>query len=82
MENIEQKVLEILREVSDELVTYEGENMLKDGLINSLGFVNLIPDLEDVFDIEIDPALLDAEHFGNKNKIIATIKSIVSLTEN
>lgn len=79
MENIEAKVIDILREVSDELSTYEGENMLKDGLINSLGFVNLIPDLEDVFDIEIDPAFLDAEHFGNKNKIVATIKSIMSL---
>ena len=80
MENIEEKVLDILREVSDELVSYEGENMLKDGLINSLGFVNLIPDLEDVFDIEIDPALLDAEHFGNKNKIVATIKGIIAET--
>ena len=78
MENIEAKVIDILREVSDELATYEGENMLKDGLINSLGFVNLIPDLEDVFDIEIDPALLDAEHFGNKNKIVATISSLLS----
>lgn len=78
MENIEEKVLDILREVSDELVTYEGENMLKDGLINSLGFVNLIPDLEDVFDIEIDPALLDAEHFGNKNKIVSTITTLLS----
>ena len=78
MENIEEKVLDILREVSDELVTYEGENMLKDGLINSLGFVNLIPDLEDVFDIEIDPALLDADHFGNKNKIVATIRTIIA----
>lgn len=77
MENIEAKVIDILREVSDELATYEGENMLKDGLINSLGFVNLIPDLEDVFDIEIDPALLDADHFGNKNKIVATIKNIL-----
>ena len=78
MENIEEKVLDILREVSDGLATYEGENMLKDGLINSLGFVNLIPDLEDVFDIEIDPALLDADHFGNKTKIVNTIKSLLS----
>ncbi len=78
MENIETKVLEILREVSEELVTYEGDNMLKDGLINSLGFVNLLPDLEDEFDIEIDPGLLDAEHFGNKNKIIETIKLLLA----
>ena len=78
MENIEAKVIEILNEVSDELVTDDGENMLKDGLINSLGFVNLIPDLEDVFDIEIDPALLDGDHFGNKSKIVATIESLIS----
>lgn len=78
MSDVEAKVLAVLGEVSDELVTYEGENMLKDGLINSLGFVNLIPELEDVFDIEIDPALLDAEHFGNKKKIVATISALLS----
>ena len=78
MENIEAKVIEILSGVSEELVSYEGENMLKDGLINSLGFVNLLPDLEDEFDVEIDPSMLDAEHFGNKNKIIETVKSLLS----
>ena len=78
MENIEAKVLEILSEVSEELASYEGENMLKDGLINSLGFVNLLPDFEDEFDIEIDPGMLDSEHFGNKNKIIETIKSLLA----
>ena len=77
MENIEEKVLDILREVSEELVTYEGENMLKDGLINSLGFVNLLPDLEDAFDIEIDPGLLNEECFGNKDRIIATISKLL-----
>ena len=77
MENIEAKVIEILSSVSEELASYEGENMLKDGLINSLGFVNLLPDFEDEFDIEIDPGLLDAEHFGNKNKIVETIKSLL-----
>ncbi len=78
MDIVEAKVLEVLRGVSEELATYEGENMLKDGLINSLGFVNLLPDLEDVFDIEIDPELLNEESFGNKNKIVATIKSLIS----
>lgn len=75
---IEKKVIEILSEVSEELADYEGDNMLKDSLINSLGFVNLLPDFEDAFDIEIDPKLLDGEHFGNKNRIIETVKSLLA----
>lgn len=75
---MEEKVLEILREVNEELLIYTGNNMLEDGLLNSLTFVSLVSELEDAFELEFDAGLLKEEYFGNKERIIKTIKELLS----
>ncbi|EOS62950.1 hypothetical protein [Oscillibacter sp. 1-3] len=75
---MEEKVLKILAETNEELLTYTGSNMLEDGLVNSLSFVTMIGDLEDAFEIDFDPALLEEEYFGNKDRIIQTIKELLA----
>lgn len=74
---MEEKVLEILREVNEELLTYTGNSMLEDGLVNSLTFVSLVSELEDAFELEFDASLLTEEYFGNKERIIKTIKELL-----
>ena len=74
---MEEKILEILKATNEELLDYTGENMLDDGLVNSFSFISLVSDLEDEFGIEIDEFLMEAEYFGNKDRIIATVKSLV-----
>ena len=74
---MEEKVLNILREINDELLTYTGNNMLEDGLVNSLSFVTMISELEDTFDIDFDASLLEEEYMGNKDRIIKTIKELL-----
>ena len=51
--------------------------MLEDGIVNSFTFIAMVSDLEDEFGIEIDEAFTDEEHFGNKDRIIATIKALM-----
>ncbi len=75
---MEEKVLKILAETNEELLTYTGSNMLEDGLVNSLSFVTMVGDLEDTFEIDFDPALLEEEYFGNKDRIIQTIKELLA----
>ncbi len=75
---MEEKVLKILAETNEELLTYTGSNMLEDGLVNSLSFVTMVGDLEDAFEIDFDPALLEEEYFGNKDRIIQTIKELLA----
>lgn len=74
---MEEKVLKILADVNDELLTYTGNNMLEDGLINSLSFITLVSELEDTFDLEFDASLLEEQFFGNKDRIIQTIKELL-----
>lgn len=75
---MEEKVLNILKDINEELLTYTGNNMLEDGLVNSLTFVFLISELEDAFDLEFNSNLLNAEHFGNKDQVIKTIKGLLA----
>ena len=75
---MEEKVMSILAEVNEELLTYTGNNMLEDGLVNSLTFISMVSELEDAFDIELDSSLLDEQYFGNKERIIKTVKELLT----
>lgn len=74
---MEEKVCKILGGVNEELLTYAGDNMVGDGLIDSLTLISIISRLEDEFDIEIDAEYVVEENFGNKDRIIALVKSLI-----
>lgn len=76
---MEKKVLDILRNANEEILTYMGSNMVDDDVIDSFGLISIISELEDVFGIEIDAEYVTEENFGNKERIIDLIKR---LTEN
>ena len=71
---MEQKILDILADVNDELLTYTGNNMVDDSIVNSFELISIISELEDEFGIEIDAEDVTEENFGNKDRIIALIR--------
>lgn len=73
-----EKILEILADAEEDILTYEGDNMMEDGIINSFAVIELVSDLEDAFDIEIDAKYVVAENFANKETIIALVEKIVN----
>lgn len=73
-----EKILEILADAEEDILTYEGNNMMEDGIINSFAVIELVSDLEDAFDIEIDAKYVVAENFANKETIIALVEKIVN----
>lgn len=74
---MEEKVLEILEEYCEEALDYEGENMMEEGVIDSFTVINIVSELEDVFDIEIDAKYVVAENFRNKEAIIDLVKRLL-----
>lgn len=74
---MEEKILAILERSNDELLTYTGSNMVADDLIDSFELITLVGRLENVFNIEIDAADITEENFGNKDRIIAYVKSFI-----
>lgn len=74
---MEEKVLAILADSNEELLTYTGSNMVDDDVVDSFELINIISKLEDEFGIEIDAADVTEENFGNKDRIIALVKELV-----
>lgn len=73
---MEEKVLEILKEIEPEIITYEGDNLFDAGLLDSYLVISLVAELEDAFNIEIDAEYVVEENFQSKESIITLIKEI------
>ena len=74
---MEEKILSILEEVNDEILTYDGSNMIADGIIDSFDIVEIITNIEEEFDIEISAENVVAANFANKDAIIEMVKRII-----
>ena len=76
-QSMEKKGLEVLEEYCEEALDYTGDNMMEEGVIDSFTVINVVSELEDVFDIEIDAKYVVAENFRNKEAIIELVRQLV-----
>lgn len=74
---MEQKVLEALVRVNEEIASFDGDNLFDAGLLDSFQVIELVGELEDTFDIDIDAKYVVEENFSSKDAIIALIKSLM-----
>ena len=62
---MEETVLKILMELNEEILTYKGDNLYRDGLLDSFQVIDLAAELEEKLGIEIDPEMVILENFAN-----------------
>lgn len=76
---MEEKIMEMIIDITgeDSLREKPDTNLFDTGLLDSLGVVNLIVDLEEEYDIIISPSELEREEFDTPTKIIEVVKSKV-----
>lgn len=74
---MEERILEILAEINEEIPNYDGDNLFDAGLLDSLQAVDLVGELEDEFDIDIDAKYVIEDNFKTKEAIIALVKMII-----
>ena len=74
---MEQKILEILAEVNEEILDYDGDNLVDAGLLDSFQIIDLVEMFEEEFDIEIDAELVIVENFQTKEAIIRMLEDIL-----
>ena len=74
---MEEKVLEILEEHCEEALDYDGDSMMEDGIIDSFAVIQVVSDLEEVFEIEIDAKYVIEENFCNKEAIIELVRKLL-----
>ena len=73
---MEKKVMELLKEIDEEILEFEGENLFEAGLLDSFLVIELVSELEDAFDIEIDAKYVLEENFRTKENIIKLMKKL------
>ena len=73
---MEEKILEILEDINEDIISYDGDDMYGEGVITSVEVLDIVSDIEDEFDIEIDAKYVIAENFANKEAIISLVKKI------
>lgn len=75
MDKMNESVCRVLVNVKQDVESHlEDNQLISDGILDSLDIMNLIIELENEFDIEIDPADVVSENFES-------VAAIVSLVE-
>lgn len=73
-----EKILAILSDINEEILSYTGTNMVGDGLLDSFEIISLISTLEDEFDLEIDAGYVAVENFANKDSVISLVARLLN----
>ena len=75
-EELEEKMLDILEEVcgDDEVRTNRDEDLFALGLLVSMGAIELLVDIEDVFGVYIAPTEVERDEMNTVNLIIHQVE--------
>ena len=71
-----EEIIEILNEINEDIPSYEGDNLLQDGLIDSLSIIDLVAELCDAFDINISAKYIIEDNFKSVDAIVALVESL------
>lgn len=71
------KVLEILGDINEDILTYDGDNLYDAGIIDSMMVIDIVTEIEDEFGVEIDAELVVAENFTTKEAILDFVLPIL-----
>ncbi|MCI9480639.1 MAG: acyl carrier protein [Lachnospiraceae bacterium] len=74
---MEEKLLDLLKEIDEDILEYEGENLFEAGLLDSFLVIDLVSEIEEAFDIEIDAKYVLEENFRTKENIMKLVKELM-----
>ena len=75
---MEEKILEILAGIDEGILSFEGDDLMEAGLLDSFQIIELVEMLEDAFDMEIDAEYVVAENFATKEAIIEMMQRLLA----
>lgn len=73
---MEEKIIDILVKVCDDEAIKRDKNidLIETDILDSLAFINLIAELEDEFDIEIQPTQIEPDTWRSVDKIVRMVE--------
>ncbi len=77
MNEIKEKILEILKEIHPDVEDFESiKELVHGGTLNSLDIVMLVGELSDAFDIEIPPSEIVYENFDTVDGLVKMVEKL------
>lgn len=71
---MKEKIYEVLEDVNEDIISYNGKNMMLDGVTDSFEIIEIVARLEEAFHIEIDARDVVETNFLNKDTIVKLIE--------
>lgn len=71
---MKEKIIMMLKELNEDFRSYQGEDMLKDHILDSFAIMELIANIEEAYEIEIDANDIVADHFKTADSILELVK--------
>ena len=73
-----EEILELIVRLTGNVELRENDNfdLIEDDILDSLAFIQLISELEDKFDIEIQPAQIDVDTWRSVDGIVRMVKGL------
>lgn len=73
---IKDKIIEILNDIDDEIVNYDGSNLLDDGIIDSFTIMEIVSEIGERLGIIIKPDDITEVHFKTIDAMTEFVESL------
>lgn len=73
-----EKLMQIMEEVNPELVVDLDQDLIATGILDSFDIVSIVTEVEEVFNVEIDPDVIIPSNFQTANIILDTMIKILN----
>lgn len=75
---MEEKLNELLNEIDEDIISYDGDNLFDEGLLDSISVVKLVYKLEAAFNIKINAKLITEENFKTKTAMLKLLETLAN----
>ena len=69
-------IVEILNDIDDEILEFDGENLIDEGIIDSFTIMEIVTEIEEKFNCKIDPDDVTEEHFKSLDAIVTFVETL------
>lgn len=75
--DVKNEVIRIIGNINKQLLESSEGNWIEDGMLDSFDIITIISNLQETFQIEIDPQYILPENFANVKQITKMIEEIM-----
>ncbi len=68
----------VFEDVNEDILSYEGDNMMEDGIVDSFEIIAIVGGLEEAFNLEIDAEYIEQGYFDSKQGIYKLVGILLS----